>query len=64
MTDYNSAEASRKRREDDEEAARKRRRDAEASETNYAQEVTNGLIGIPSSGIAIAIDIATPGGLF
>ncbi len=64
MTDYNSPEARRQREEEEEDLRRKRRAEEEASQTNYGQEVANGMLGIPSSGLAIAIDIATPGGLF
>lgn len=55
------AEAERRKRNEQEEEDRKRR-NRDNSVTGSA--ITDGLIGIPSSGLAIAIDIATPGGLF
>lgn len=60
---FETEDQKRKRRiREDEEDRKRRNSDDDNSFTGSA--ITDGLLGIPSSPMAIAIDMATPGGLF
>lgn len=58
-----AAEQERLERERKERQKRQQEYNQRQSE-NLNQEIVNGLVGLPTSATAIAIDIATPGGLF
>ncbi len=62
MTETEEEIRKRKKKREEEDEARRNRNSDDGSV--LGSPILDGLIGIPSSPMAIAIDIATPGGLF
>lgn len=57
-------EIKRKKLKDDQDEEDRKRRNSDDDNSFTGSAITDGLLGIPSSGLAIAIDMATPGGMF